>query len=88
MTKGLNQKNIQIPLYLFIDIIELLQYLDTSNWDIPLKDLYDSILDQIRAKQDSIALRGLYSNIVFANDEQKQHAARMHYLQIKRIYNA
>ena len=86
MAKEKKTKNVQIPLDLFIDIVELLDYLNTDNWDITLKVLYDSILERVRTKQDSMALREFYAGVVRATDEDKQHDARMLYLQMKRIY--
>jgi len=87
MTK-IKQKNIQIPLTLFKEIIEFVEYMDDAKLDILFADMCDSILTQLRAKQDSMALREIYSDIVFAKDEDKQHAARMHYLQMKRVYKS
>jgi len=82
----IKQKNIQIPLPLFNEILEFMEYMDDAKLDILFADMCDSILAQLRAKQDSFALRELYSNIVLAKVEDRQHAARMHYLQMKRVY--
>ena len=85
---NIKQKNIQIPLTLFKEIIEFVEYMDDTKLDILLADMCDSILAQLRAKQDSMALREIYADIVYAKDEDKQHVARMHYLQMKRIYKS
>lgn len=88
MANSQKQKNIQIPFSLFNDIVEFMEYLDVSNWDILFQDMHFSIMERIRSKQDSMALRENYSAIVFAKDEDSQHDARMHYLQMKRIYKS
>jgi hypothetical protein len=85
---NVKQKNIQIPLLLFKEILEFMEYMDDANLDILFADMCDSILAQLRAKQDSIALREHYSDIVLAKDEDRQHAARMLYLQMKRVYKS
>ena len=84
----IKQKNIQIPLPLFKEILEFMEYMDDAKLDILFADMCDSILAQLRAKQDSMALREHYADIVHAKDEDKQHAAHMHYLQMKRVYKS
>jgi hypothetical protein len=82
------QKNIQIPLSLFCEILEFVEYMDNCNLDILFADMCSSILIQLRAKQDSMTLRQSYSAIVYAKDEESQHSARMHYLQMKRVFKS
>ena len=85
---NVKQKNIQIPLALFNEIVEFMEYMDDAKLDILFADMCDSILAQLRAKHDSMTLRGHYADIVHAKDEDRQHAARMHYLQMKRVYKS
>ena len=82
------QKNIQIPLSLFHEIVEFVEYMDTCNLDILFTDMCHSILSQLRDKQDSMALREFYSATRYAKDEDSRHSARMLYLQMKRIYKS
>jgi len=89
MNKVNQQKNIQIPVTLFKDIVEFMEYLDESNWicerDILFRDMYSSIMNQIQTKQDSMALRKNYEAIIYAKDECARHDSRNHYLRMKRI---
>jgi len=88
MANSQKQKNIQIPLTLFKEIVEFLEYMNGFNLDILFTDMRDSILSQLRAKQDSMSLREIYADIIYAKDDDKRHDARMHYLQMKRIYKS
>ena len=82
---NVKQKNIQIPLSLFIEILEFMEYMDDAKLDIFFADMCDSILAQLRTKQDSIALREHYADIVLAKDEDRQHAALIHYTNEARL---
>ena len=82
------QKNVQIPLALFREIVEFVEYMEQCNLDILFADMRDSILAGLRAKQDSMALRENYADIIYAKDEDKRHDARMKYLHMKRIYKS
>ena len=82
------QKNVQIPLALFREIIEFVEYMDQCSLDRLFDDMCDSILAQLRAKQDSMALRENYADIIYAKDDDKRHDARMKYLHMKRVYKS
>lgn len=80
------QKNIQIPLSLFKEIVEFVEYMDNSCLDTAFAAMCGSILAGLSAKQDSMALREHYADIVHAMDDDKRHNARMRYLEMKRLY--
>lgn len=77
--------NVQIPLTLFKKIIEVLECWDVSRYDCVIQDEYRDILSALRAKQDNIDLRDAYAKILHAQDDDQRHAARMIYLQQKRL---
>ena len=76
-------KNIQIPLDLFKQIIELLEYWDASGYDLAIQDERYSVLSALRHKQGKLDLRDAYAKIIYAADEDQRDTARMRYLQKK-----
>ena len=73
-------KNVLLPLLLLKRIIELLEYIDVSNYDIAIRDDYTDILWELKVKIQKLELREAYANIVQASDEDARFAARMEYL--------
>ena len=77
------QKNIKIPLQLLIDTIELLEYIDVSNYDWVIQHEHRAILFEMRKKRYKVDLRKAYGEIVYAGSEDDRNAARISYLQKK-----
>ena len=79
-------KNVLVPLLLLKRIIELLEYIDVSNYDLVIRDDYADILWELKVKIQKLELRETYANILQANEEDARFAARMEYLwQKKRL---
>jgi len=75
-----NGKNVLIPTSLVKQIIDLLGYWDTANYDRAICDDYNDILLALNVKMEKLELRDAYSKIISANNEDRRHNARMDYL--------
>jgi len=76
-------KNVQIPIDLFHQIIELLGYWDTSKYDISIQDDYNYIVDELNKKRQKMELRETYKNVITAPDEDSRTERRIDYLKEK-----
>jgi hypothetical protein len=77
--------NVKIPLPLLTEIIDLLDYWDVSLYDTAIQREYDSVYYALLHKRDRLGLRETYVKILTAKSEDDRHAARMRYLQEKRL---
>jgi hypothetical protein len=80
-------KNVKLPVELFSRIIDLLDYIDLSGYDQAIQIDCDNIMLALIKKKQSLELREAYAKIVFAEDEDARHDARMRYLRQKRCLN-
>ena len=76
-------KNILIPMDLLSRIVELLEYLDVSNYDRVIQDDYCDVLRALMVKMQKIELRDAYSNIINAKNTYDRDWARIEYLRLK-----
>jgi len=77
-------QNVKIPLSLLNQAIDLLEYINVSDYDPTIVLEYDIVLSALLKKKQSLDLRQSYAKIIFAEDEDKRFDARMQYLQHKR----
>jgi hypothetical protein len=80
---GDKSKNIQIPLELFNRLVDVLGYIDTSNYTEDFRSELEAVLDALRDKKRRMGLREDYKKLVDANksgDEGKQIDSRIKYL--------
>jgi hypothetical protein len=77
-------QNVKIPLELLNQTIDLLEYIDVSNYSHPIPTDYRIVLSALRLKKQSLALRETYAKVVFAENEDDRTFARMKYLEEKR----
>jgi hypothetical protein len=78
------EKDVKIPFSLFSRVIELLESIDISEYSQCTQMDYSDVLFALTKKMESIELRDAYARIVFAEDDDARHAARMRYLRQKR----
>ena len=71
-------KNVMIPRSTLERVIELFEWLDLSN-NPNCHDCYQ-ILWELKVKMQKLELRGAYSKIVAAKNEDARHDARIEYL--------
>jgi len=76
--------NVKIPLPLLMQTIELLENWNLADYAPSVQCDYDCVYYALLKKRQSLELREAYSRIVFAENEDARHAARMKYLQQKR----
>jgi len=79
-------KNIQIPYTLFKSLLEVLEYIDISNYAEDFQSLYNGVLEGLQDKKKRIELREVYGKLAAANkteDEDAQTEARIEYLRKK-----
>jgi len=79
-----NTQNIQIPRYLFDNIVHLVFYLQIKNFEFPQMLKFDEILMGVRAKQHSLSLRSLYSEIIYTKGDERKEAQK-NYQKLKHI---
>ena len=82
------QKNVQIPLDVFNDIVELLYSLEdcAELCNAKLAALYKKVDAAIRQKRIAMLHRETYAEIIRASDGFSKDAARENYLATKQIY--
>jgi hypothetical protein len=69
------QQNVQIPLSLFKKVMFFFNFLNANGHAYPSLCDFDGIISELRAKQHSLNLHNVYSNTIYAkNDEQKNQA--------------
>jgi uncharacterized tellurite resistance protein B-like protein len=78
-------KSAMIPLPLIDRIIDLLEYLDVSKYDIVVQHEYSDILAALETKKRRLELRDNYAKIIYADNEDDRHEARIRYLREKRL---
>ena len=76
-------KNILIPMTLFMELIELLEYWDISNYDTVIQDNYRHVFSALNLKLHKMELRDAYSKIVAAKNSGERDWARIEYLKLK-----
>lgn len=83
------QKQIQIPLDVFNDIIELLCCLGDCSclYNDKLALLYGKIDAAIRKKRATMLYRDTFSDIIHAKDDSSRNAARENYLATRQLYS-
>lgn len=80
-------KNVQIPYEIFMQLYDIVDYIDISNYDDSIKIEFENIVNFLREKKKSMEKRELYKNLVSANklgNEDEQFNSRIKYLAKKR----
>jgi len=77
-------KNITIPFSLLTRVVDLLDYWDINSYNYSIQQDYSDILFALTKKKQSVELRDAYAKIIYAEDDDARHDARMRYLQQKR----
>jgi len=83
-----NPKNVQIPYELFMALIDMLEYIDSSKYPDDFRDLFEAVLEDLRVKKKRLELREDYSRLIAANksgDEDKQLEARIEYFKNRNL---
>ena len=78
-----NDKKVMIPLSLMNKIIELLGYWDASHIDPVIQLELNEVIRWLDIKKRRLELRGYYTKVVCAENEDKREDARIRYLQEK-----
>jgi len=78
-------KNITIPRSLLYRLVDLLEYWNISEYCQAVQEDYYDLLFALTKKKQSLELHDAYSRIVYAIDDDARQAARMNYLQQKRL---
>ena len=77
------RKNVMIPLFLFDQIIQLLQRWDISAFSPDLRYDYDTVVWSLAAKKQKLNLRDAYAKLIQADSQQAKLDAYSLYLQHK-----
>lgn len=81
-------KNVQIPLELFNAVVDIMEYIDTSNYASDFKNIFENVLEALQEKKNKMNLREDYQRLIAANksgNEDKQIEARIEYLKNKKF---
>ena len=78
-------KNVLIPISLLDKLITLLDYWDVSSYEYFIRYDYCDVLDQLIWKMQKIELRGAYSKILDAYNQDDRDFARIEYLRKRRV---
>jgi D-lyxose ketol-isomerase len=77
-------KNITIPYWLFVKVIDLLETWDVSDYSMNTRLDYGDVLFALLKKRQSIELREAYAELLNAENDDARHEARMSFLMKKR----
>jgi len=80
-------ENVKIPLSLLSRTIDLLENWNLADYDPSVQCDYDGVYFALLKKRQTLELRDAYAKIVYAENEDARHNARMNYLQQKRYLN-
>ena len=80
------EKNIQIPISLFNRIVELMDSLDTSNFDAILLIMFNAVQYGLRDKRIRMMHRENFADVVCAEDDVTKRAALDNYINTKSWY--
>jgi len=75
-------KNIQIPYQTFLDLIEILEYIDTSNFADDFKMQFEAVYEAIQDKKRSLDRRDAYTAYKTAQGHQRDEK-RIDYMRLK-----
>lgn len=81
-------KNVQIPLDLFNQLLDAMEYIDLKGYAPDFRDRFDSILWALQEKKKKMDLRDDYARLIVANktgNEEAQDEARIEYLKNKNL---
>jgi hypothetical protein len=73
-------ENVKIPLSLLNRTIEVMEYIDVSEYHPPFTMMFDDVLSSLRKKKRSLDLRRYYADILCADGDNERFNARMKYL--------
>ena len=76
-------KNVMIPLTLLNRLIDLIEYLDISNYDAVIRLEHWELLKRLRDKQHKRELRDGYAKITNAKNQPDRDEARINYPEYK-----
>ena len=76
-------KNVLIPISLFTQICDLLEYWDVSQYDPVIQFQHLHVLRVLDLKRRRLGLRDDYAQIIRAGSEDDRDQARIRYLQKK-----
>jgi len=77
--------NVKIPLQLLTQTINLLENWNLAEYDPSVRCDYDCVYYALLKKRQSLELREAYAKIIYSENEDARHMARMNYLQQKRL---
>ena len=76
-------KNVTIPSELFYRIIDLLEDWDIYEYSWHTQQEYCDVVHALATKKQSLELRQAYAKIIYADNEDERHEARIRYLRDK-----
>jgi len=76
-------KNVQISYQTFLELLELLEYIDMSNYTDDFKLQFNAVLEVLRAKKRSLERREAYTAYKTSYGDQRDEQ-RIEYLKLKR----
>ena len=77
-------KNVQIPYETFISLLEILEYMDTSDYADDFKIQFDIVFEVLRDKKRSLKRREAYTAYKTSHGDQRD-SQRIEYLRAKQM---
>ncbi|MBE6065898.1 hypothetical protein [Clostridium cochlearium] len=80
-------KTVKIEYMDFINILHILEHIDTSDYEASFRENIDTIIYNLRYKKEKLELRNTYTRLIMANEEddtEKAFDAKIEYLKQKR----
>jgi len=73
--------NVKIPVTLLNDVVSVFETLSCSDYTPDFRNYFDNVFSALQHKKETMALREIYSKIVYAKDDDERFEARLKYLQ-------
>ena len=73
-------KNVLMPIALFDSIVEMLEFLDTTDYAVALRYEFGDILGELYKKRKKQDLRAAYAKYINTADSNDRDLARIEYL--------
>jgi hypothetical protein len=84
--KMTESQNVQIPLSLFRKILHFFTLCSLSDHNFPELYEFNTIISDLREKQDKINVRETYTKAVYARNDKERNHARSVYTKLKNMH--
>ena len=82
----MQQKNVQIPLDIFMAICHIFSEINSSDFSVDLQSTFKKVIPVLEAKKNSIRNRQAYGQIVQASTQEEKQLAFENYRNTRELF--